>query len=278
MESINSVSSFLSDFWNSITTFQFVNNGIFRGILVFALIAFLAGIVGKLFFGTGSNLSKSVSAAIGIVFIYVVTYVLLGSSIHADIFLAPLPFVSFFGDYLTIFSFSTAEFSLICSELLRMIILAFIVNLIETVMPKPRNLILWYLVKCVTVILGIIIQGIVSYLLAMFLPELILTWAPVVLFVLLALSFLLGAFKALVGVALAIVNPIICAIYAFFFANHIGKMLTRAITTTVIISVLVYVLELFNITAIAWTAAVLTAFVPMIIVLIAIWYIVSHVL
>ena len=89
---------------------------------------------------------------------------------------------------------------------------------------------------------------------------------------------LLGVLKIVLGLVLATVNPIIAGLYAFFFSHRIGKMLSRAVLTTVILSALVLVLEHVGLTAISISSAVLAAYIPLLILLLVLWYILSHLL
>ena len=53
-----------------------------------------------------------------------------------ELFLSPLPFMSIEGDYLHIMPVLSADFSLVCEQVLKVVIIAFVVNILEGVMPK----------------------------------------------------------------------------------------------------------------------------------------------
>ena len=73
----------------------------FLKVLGILIVVFLAvGFIGRLIFGKKSALNQSVSAAIGILFIYVVTVCVYTFQPHSlTQLISPLPFVTFFEDY-----------------------------------------------------------------------------------------------------------------------------------------------------------------------------------
>ena len=83
---------------------------------------------------------------------------------------------------------------------------------------------------------------------------------------------LTGCLKLVVGLFLATVNPVIAALYTFFFANIVGKMITRAVLTTAILCGLVYAMEYIGITTICIAAQALIAYIPFVLILLLLWY------
>jgi hypothetical protein len=77
---------------------------------------------------------------------------------------------------------------------------------------------------------------------------------------------------------LGTVSPLVGVLYTFFFASVLGKQITKAILTTAIISAIVYGLNYFGITSVFIAAAALAAYLPLLIVLLVLWYIVGHLL
>ena len=246
------------------------------GILLIGIIIF--GSIGRFVFGKKSALSVAVSSTIAIIFMYILTVILRIAGVEFQQFLAPLPFVSFVDDSLILFSFSGADYTLICSEILSMIILAFLVNLLDRWLPRGKKLLTWFLFRCLTVILATLAHLIVYGLLTHYLPDGLVTYAPVVLLAVLAVMLLTGALKLAVGVALTTVNPLIAALYTFFFANVVGKQVTRAVLTTGIMSLLILALQYVGVAALAVTSAALVIYIPFLIIMLVFWYIVNKVL
>lgn len=238
---------------------------------------FAVGLIGKFVFGKGSVLSTSLSSAIGILFVYAVTVSLQCAGASIGKYLAPLPFVRLSGDQLVLFPFHGALYTDICTQLLRMIVLSFLVNLADRLFPRGKNFFTWLLLRCLTVILALVLHLVVTGLLAAYLPQELLTYAPVILLGVLALMLLTGALKFVVGAFLTTVNPMIAALYTFFFANIIGKQITKAVFTTGLLTGLVLILQNWGIPAIPLATAALAAYIPFAVALIALWYLICRI-
>ena len=96
-------------------------------------------------------------------------------------------------------------------------------------------------------------------------------YAPAILLGILVLMLATGALKVIVGVLLSTVNPLIAALYTFFFANIIGKQVTKAIFTTVLMTACAYVLDYLQIAYIPFSNDALIIFVPCLLIILVIW-------
>lgn len=248
-----------------------------KAALILLLGTFLLSAFGRFVFGKRSALNNAISSAIGILFIYALTVVLGSIGTQFSNLIAPLPFVTFSGEQMILFTFENAHYTTICTELLSMIILAFLVNLADGWLPRGKNIFSWVFFRTLTVIIGYILHLIVVGLFAKYLQEGIITYAPVILLALLILMLLTGALKILVGAILTTVNPIIGGLYTFFFATVVGKQITKAVLTTVILTGLVLGLQYIGLGVISIASAALTAYIPMMILLIVLWYIVIRI-
>lgn len=249
-----------------------------KALLILAVGSILLGGIGRFAFGKRSLLNKSVSSAIGILFVYALTVALHSAGAQFRNFLAPLPFVSIDNDTVTLFQFLGTYYTIICSQVLSMIILAFLANLIDSIMPRGKHFLVWLLCRCLTVILAMGAHLIVTWLLTNYLPEGLVTYAPVILLGLLILLLLVGALKLVVGAVLSTVNPLIGAFYTFFFATIVGKALTKAVITTAILSALLFGLQYIGCTAISIASGALIAYIPLLLILLVIWYLVGKLL
>ena len=77
---------------------------------------------------------------------------------------------------------------------------------------------------------------------------------------------------------MATVNPLIGFLYTFFFANIVGKMLTRAMLTTVLLTGMVYAINCLGIAAVLISTAALVAYIPLLILLLVLWFILGKLL
>ncbi|MGN0999102.1 MAG: hypothetical protein ACI4PO_06075 [Faecousia sp.] len=247
-----------------------------EGTVILCAGIFVIGLIGRLFFGKKSVLNQSVSSAIGILFIYIVTIVIYSTGVNLGFLLSPLPFISLSGENMYLFNFLNADYTDICYQLLNMIVLSFLTNLVHEWLPTGKKLVGWYFYRCLTVLLAMVLHLIVSALLNAWLPEDILTWAPtILLFVLLAMMFV-GALKLIVSAALSFISPVIAILYTFFFTSSMGKKLSKAVLTTALVSGLILILNLFDISVIYIGASALTAYIPLLIILLIIWYVIGH--
>ena len=238
----------------------------------------LLSLLGRFVFGKKSQLCSAISSAIGILFLYALTVVLKSAGVQLGGLLAPLPFVTISENVLTLFSFTGAHYTVICSEILSMIILAFLVNLIDGWMPKGKNLFVWLLCRCMTVVLAFFAHALVVWLFGVLLPQGLVTYAPTVLLGLLILMLLTGCLKIIVGALLTTVNPIIGGLYTFFFATVIGKQVSKAMLTTLLLTGLVLLLRYLGILIVSVSMTALYAYIPFLLVLLVIWYVVNRLL
>ena len=267
---LDTVRSFLPENTDPVPYIQFT--------LVVVVGALLLGILFRIIFGKRSTLNYAVSSAIAILCIYAVNIVIYSTGAKLDIILSPLPFVSISGDYLYIFPIFQADFRSICSEVLDMVILAFLMNLLECWLPKGKKVLSWFFFRFLSVVLAICLHCVISLLLEAVVPVSLAQIAPMVLLILLIATLLLGCLKLLVGGALAFINPLLGALYTFFFANIVGKQLSRAVLTTLILTALVCLLNYLEIAVIYVASAALVAYIPLIIIALILWYVIGHLL
>ena len=247
-------------------------------VIIFTIGSLVFGFIGRFVFGKKSVLNQSISSGIGILFIYAITVVIHSYGLNLKLLISPLPFVQISGEYLSIFYLIGADYVAICGEVLNMVILSFLVNLVNSWTPTGKNLFTWLIFRVISVALGMVLFAIVNRLLTTFLPEGLLTWAPVILLALLVIMLLAGALKGLVGAALATANPLIGFLYTFFFATLVGKMLSKAMLTTLLLGGLVYALNYFGVVTVAIGTAVLIAYLPLLIILLVLWYLIGKLL
>lgn len=248
-----------------------------RTALILCIGILAISVAGRLLFGKRSVLNCSVSSAISILFIYAVTVVIYSTGVNLSQFLSPLPFVTFSGEYLKIFTFEGTHYTVICGQLVSMVILAFLTNLSNDWLPKGENLFSWFFFRCLSVLLAMALHLIATAILGKLLPEGFLLYALSILLCLLVLMMAVGSLKFLVGILLTAVNPLIAVLYTFFFASMVGKALTKAVLTTAIIAGIVYLLNYLGITVVYIGTSVLAAYIPLLILLLILWWIAGRI-
>ena len=246
--------------------------------LFLAIGTIVIGSLGRVCLGKGSVITRSVSSAISILFIYVITIVIYSFGVNLQFLLSPLPFVSIADNYLVLQIYPIEQYLEICNQVLSMIILAFLANLADGWLPKGEKLFSWFFFRCLSVMIAMILHLLASAVLDILLPEGFLLWAPMVLLGLLVLMMMVGGLKIIIGALISTVNPIIGALYTFFFANIVGKMISKAVLTTILLGGIAWLLHYLGITAVYIASAALAAYIPLLVILLVLWYLVGRIL
>lgn len=239
----------------------------------------LLGVLGRMLLGRRSGANHALSSAVGILFIYAVSVAIYAfRPWNLEDLISPLPFTAFAGEYLVLFPLRSAELNSVCFELVSMLILAFLVNLLDSLLPQGKSVLGWYFLRFVTVILAMLAHLLVRWGIASYMPGVLLEYAPMILLGVLGVMLALGVLNLLLGLVLTVANPILGGIYAFFFSNLVGRQLTRAVGTTAVLTGLVYLMEHFGITALCITQSALISCAPLLLVVLILWYLIGHVL
>lgn len=268
----------MNRFIQSVTPEAFNGADFLKYVGFLALGVLILAIIGRVFFGKKSTLNRSVCCAISILCIYVVNITVYSLGMKLDTILSPLPFVGIVGEHLVIYDLLHSGFSSLCTHVLDMLILAFLVGLLDSWLPQGKKLPAWFGFRILSVILAICLHSVIRLILKTVIPSGIFSFAPGILLVVIVVALLLGALKLLVGGALAFISPILAILYAFFFSNLVGKQLTKAIFTTAILTALVYALNYLGVTAVYIGSAVLIAYLPLLLLVLVLWYVISHLL
>lgn len=248
-------------------------------LLFFTACSLILGVLGRIFLGKRSSLNNALSSVMGILFLYALTIVIYTyKPWNLEQLLSPLPFVTFAEDYLILLPIRDASFPTLCTEVLSLVILAFLMNLLDTFMPRGKTVISWYVLRFFTVALAMVFHLMTRWAIHQYLPEGLITYAPTVLLILLASMLLMGLANLFLGLILTVVNPLIGAMYTFFFSNILGKQLTKAVFTTAILCAVVFLMEYFGYTVILITGNALLAYIPLAAVMLILWYLIGHVL
>lgn len=248
----------------------------FLGILIFGIL--LISSLTRFLFGKKAQINLAVTSAMEILCVYVVNTVIYALGLQLQQFITPLPFVTMVEDYLLIFPILSAEFTDICHHVLRLLIIAFLVNLINEFIPKGEHVITWFLLRFITVVLSVAVIYLADLALNTYLPQGFAEIAPTVLLCTLVALILLGSLKVFVGAAMAFLDPIIAALYTFFFSNFIGRALAKAMVSTALLTALVVALDYLEIAVVHIAASALMGYLPLLLIVLALWYLVGHIL
>ena len=248
-------------------------------MLYFSAISLILGVMGRLVLGKRSSLNLSVSSAMGILFIYALTVVIYTfRPWNLDNLLSPLPFATFTPNYLILLPITDVQFPALCTQVLSLIVLAFLVNLVDTFAPKGKNVITWLLFRLLTMAVCMLLHLAVNWAFRTYLPNVLVTYAPMILLLILCFCLLSGIVNLLLGLVIAITNPFLGAMYTFFFSNIVGKQVSKAVFSSAIICAVLYLFDLFGYTVICISSAALLTYVPLALVLLVLWYLIGNIL
>lgn len=231
--------------------------------------SFVFGSIGRFVFGKHSVLADSASSSLGILAMYLIAFILCCCGVNIGF--VQLPFMQLSIDGAAIFSFTGWDYKVISGQVLNMVILSFVTNLLDRWLPKGKNFLTWLIFRLLTIAGSVLCYSGALYLLRTFVPVDFMLYAPAILLALLVLMLATGALKVIVGVVLSTVNPLIAALYTFFFANIIGKQLTKAVFTTLLITLCAYLMDYLKIVFIPFGTSALIVFIPCLLVIFVLW-------
>ena len=247
-------------------------------LAIFAAAAIAAGLLFRIFLGRRSALNRAICAGIGVLCVYVMTVIVYTFSPgNLERFLVPLPFIDFSGDLLYLLAVSGTDFPTICADILSLVMLILIYNLVDNMLPDGETAITWLLFRSLTIVTAMVAHYFITLLTHEFLPELLVSYGPTILLILLVTSLLGGLLGALLGLLLVFVNPILGFLFHFFFGSGLGKQISKAMLTTGLLTGLAVTLNQFGYSVISISAAALLSYIPLLLILIALWWILEWV-
>ena len=236
-------------------------------------------VLGRLILGKHSSLNHTISSAMGLLFLYAFFLVLYTFQPFSLLeLLSPLPFLVFAGDSVMLISFQSGAFSVLCHELLSLIILTFLINLVDTLMPAGEGVFSWLLLRLMTILGCFGLHLVVSWAFRTYLPDVLVTYAPAILLGILATMLFSGIISLVFGLIIAITNPFLGAMYSFFFSTLVGKQLSKALFTTGIVCGILYLMEHFGLVVILVSPAALLTYIPLALALLVLWFLIGHLL
>ena len=248
-------------------------------LLYFAAASLVLGGISRMVLGRRSSLSHSLSSVMAVLFIYTITVIIYTfKPWNLDILLSPLPFVTFSEHYLIIHPITDLTFPALCTQLLSLLILTFLINLVDTLIPEGEGAVGWLLLRLITVLGSFGLHLLVSWAFRTYLPEALVTYAPMVLLGILLILLGSGVVSLMMGLVIAITSPFLGAMYSFFFSNIIGKQISKSIFTGGVICGILWLMEHFGLVVILITPAALLTYIPLALVLVGLWFLIGHLL
>lgn len=241
-------------------------------VCILSLGIFSVGAILRAVFGRGSSLTRSVSATLNVILIYlsaIAAYYYLPALRGA---LENLPFVALAPDHFYLVDLTTMSPDLFFSSVLRLAVLALFVNMLESWLPRGKNLLSWYLLRLVTSLCsGLLYLGF-CHLTDSFLPEFFGSWSKWILLVFWGSILLVAALKLLLSAVLTVVNPFLGACYAFFFSNLFGSQFSKAILTSLMSMFIIFYLGNSGYAQVVFSEMTLASYAPASLILLVVLY------
>ena len=254
-------------------------NVVAQFLLYFAAASLVLGTISRVVLGKRSSLNHSLSSVMAVLFLYTVTVMIYTfRPWNLDILLSPLPFATFSDHYLIVHPITDLQFTALCTQLLRLVILAFLINLVDTLLPAGEGLLPWLLLRLITVLACFGLHLAVHWAFQTYLPNVLVTYAPTILLGTLVVMLLSGILSLLLGLVISVANPFLGAMYSFFFSNIVGKQISKAMFTSGVICAIFYLMEHCGLTVILITPAALLTYIPLALILMALWFLIGHLL
>lgn len=248
-------------------------------LLYFAASSLVLGVLGRIVLGKRSSLNHSLSSVMGVLFIYAATIIIYTfKPWNLEALLSPLPFVTFSDHYLIVLPITDLQLPALCAEILSMVILAFLINLVDTFLPQGEGILSWLLLRLISVLSCFALHLLTSWAFRTYLPGVLVTYAPMILLILLIFMMLSGILTLILGLVIAISNPFLGAMYSFFFSNIVGKQISKAFFTSGVLCFILYLMDQFGLVVIIITPAALLTYIPLAIVMVVLWYLIGHLL
>jgi len=238
----------------------------------------IAGLL-RLISGKNGSAVKSIAAVMGILILYCLRVALARVDSALVNYFVQLPFVQISSDSVQIFSLGETSQAAVYVELVNLILLVFLFHLFETLLPLGKNLFSWLFFRYISVGGAYGIYSAALLLFTGFLPNFIKTFAPIILLGLLILLLAVTVFKWLFGLILGITtSPVIGGIYTFFISNIVGKQLTKSAFTSAALFLLVYLCHRYSITVLTLNQPLGVILIPVVVLLLCIWFVINKVL
>ena len=248
-------------------------------LLYFAAASLVLGVISRVVLGKYSSLNHALSSVMAVLFIYTITVTLYTfKPWNLDLLLSPMPFATFSGLYQILHPIADLAFTALCTELLSLIILTFLINLVDTLMPAGEGVFSWLLLRLMTILGCFGLHLLVSWAFRTYLPDVLVTYAPAILLGILATMLFSGIISLVFGLIIAITNPFLGAMYSFFFSTLVGKQLSKALFTTGIVCGILYLMEHFGLVVILVSPAALLTYIPLALALLVLWFLIGHLL
>lgn len=251
-------------------------------VAVFTLAVLIICLIARLLLGKNSGLKRSIVGALGIIMLYaicVVVYTFSPKDFTRYLNYLPMGYFTTMEDgqkVLVLNTFKELPFPLLCRQILRVLVLALTINMLNGyTYPKVKGL-GWLLWRIFSFVLAVAINFVIYRVAEMLLPFKDLPYAPMIALGILCFCLGMGILDYFLVLLLMEVNPVFIALYGFFFNHKFGKQLTRSVGTTAIVYCFMRVVEALGYGYLLISPGNLSSYIPFMLCMTILWLLTSR--
>lgn len=252
-----------------------------RTVVYLIGIVMILALLIRLIHKKASKYNHALSSAMALMFMYLLMILLhkvIPQIVDPVLDKLPLIDVNFEAGTISLFQFSDMRFTQSCLELVYVLILSFCLIGLDDLIPDARNVGTWMLLQFIIACIAMAIYCFVLNCINTFSPEILTSYAPMVLICVLLFMVFLGILKVLLGLVLMAVNPLLVAVGAFFSSNKLGMALGKSVMCSFVMVVATALLKYKGLTVVALSdLTFLVCLVPLV-VLALLWVVIGHIL
>ena len=225
--------------------------------------------------GKDGPLPDAVSSTLAILLIYTISVTgFIGGEPFDSLqeYLPPLPFLTLDTHTVSVIQLESIGLDRLCSEIVYFMILAAMVNLADSMLPRGEHFIPWIFFRTITIAVPIILFGMIPTDIATDFSDFGAVNSPYILMAIVGVMMAVGCLKYFVGFAIATVNPILAALYTFFVAGVTGQLISKTLLTTLFIFLIIWGLHFTNLSVISPDPYGIYLYGALICLLTALWY------
>lgn len=250
-------------------------NAIFSQISSFILGLLCLLLISSLFrflFGKKAQIGKAITSAMEVICLYLIFILARFFLPGCTFFEKGLPFLSVEQDQIVLFSLMSGNFSHLMSQIVRLLLICFLLNLLNSLIPEGKKFRVWFPLRVITVILALWLNYTLETYLALYFPNGLEAYSIPIIIGVMFLLLAMGSLRFIVGLTIGFFEPLIGALYTFFFSNFFGRALARTLVSTGLLMALLWFMNAQQVTVISIGTLSLLPLIPIVVIVILLWY------
>lgn len=229
--------------------------------------------------GKGSAFSHALSSSVAVLIAYTVAGILyrLDPEVMTQI-IDLLPMVALEDGNIVLFDFVKAGLPRSCTEILHLLILVFALILLDDLIPDAKSVLSWFILQFTITAFATILYCFFVHVVQHYAPEMLDSYAPLILISVLAGMMLLAVLKVILGLLLTAINPLFGAVYTFFFASKFGKVISKSVLSTLLLCIFVVFVQSLGYAGFTIIGGTLLPFLAFLMMLMVLWYLLGYVI